>query len=216
MAIRSRAFALLVILLPLLAGCASTSLQSAWYDSTYDGQPFKRILVVGVTGGLTDRLVFDDMFAQMLNSAGVQGIPGYRFIDNAPSATEAELTAGVAQSGADGLLLVRLLGVDTRAQVQTTMVPGMYAAPFGGPFGYPMGMPGFFGSWGSVWYAAPDVLLYQVANVEATLFDGKTHRPIWSATTKTVNPTSVAAETPGYAKLVIGQLSARGLLANSK
>jgi len=36
------------------------------------------------------------------------------------------------------------------------------------------------------------------------------------ATTETVNPTSVASETPGFAKLIIGQLASRGLLPPGK
>jgi len=196
----------------LLASCASTTLQSAWFDSSYNGPPFKRIIVVGVTGSFTDRRVFDDTFAQVLNAAGVQGLPGYQFIDNAPSANEAAFNEGVTRSGADGVLLVRLLGVDTKTQVSTTMVPAMYGGPFAGLFGAPIGPYGPYGPWGPAWYAVPDYQQYQVANVEATLFDTKTHRPIWSATTQTFNPTSVAAETPGYAKLVIDQLRARGLL----
>jgi hypothetical protein len=200
---RTSTFVLLAAL--LLAGCASTSLQSAWYDSTYKGPAFKRILVVGVSGSLTARRVFDDIFAQSLNDAGVQGLPGYQFIENASSPNEANFNAGVERSGADAVLLVRLLGVDTKTQVSTTMVPAMYGSPFGGPFGP-------YGPWGPAWYAVPDVQQYQVADVEATLFDTKSHRPIWSATTQTFNPTTVAAETPGYAKLVIAQLSARGLI----
>ena len=194
----------------LLAGCASTTLQSAWYDSTFGGGPFKRILVVGVTGTFTDRRLFDDIFAQALNSAGVQGIRGFQYIDNAPSASADVFNDGVTRSGADGLLVVRLLGVDNRTNVSTTMVPAMWAAPMSGPFGNPMGSP--FGPWSPSWYMVPDVQQYQVANVEATLFDVKTRRPIWSATTQTFNPTSVAAEAPGYAKLIIAQLTARGLL----
>ena len=206
-----RRFAFVIFAGLFVAGCASTSLQSAWYDSTFTGGPFKRILVVGVTGTFTDRRVFDDTFAQSLNSAGVQGVPGYQFIENAPSASADVFNDGVTRSGADGLLVVRLLGVDNRTNVSTTMVPAMWAAPMGGPFGNPMGSP--FGPWSPSWYMVPDVQQYQVANVEATLFDVKTRRPVWSATTQTFNPTSVAAESPGYAKLIIGQLSARGLLA---
>jgi hypothetical protein len=207
-------FAFLALVALLVTGCASTTLQSAWFDSSYTGPPFKKILVVGVTGSTANRRVFDDLFARSLNDAGVQGLPGYQFIDNAPSASAEAFNAGVASSGADALLLVRLLGVDTRTQVSTTMVPAMYAAPFGGPFGGPFAGP--YGAWGPAWYAVPDVSQYQVANVEATLFETKTHRAIWSATTQTMNPSSVAAETPGFAKLVIGQLSARGLLATSR
>jgi hypothetical protein len=197
-----RNFRFLALLTLLLASCASTTLRTAWYDSSYTGGPFKRILVVGVTGAMADRRVFEDMFAQMLTGTGTQGVPGYRFIADAPGASEATFDDGVAKSGADGLLLVRLLGVDQRTQVTTTMVPALY-----GPYG---------GVWGPVWYAVPSVQQYQTANVETTLFEVKNRRPVWSATTETFNPTSVVAETPGFAKLIIGQLAARGLLPSAK
>jgi len=185
-----------------LAACASTTLRTAWFDSTYTGGPFKRILVVGVTGAIADRRVFEDMFAQMLTAAGVQGIPGYQFIPDAASASEPAFNEGVAKSDADGLLLVRLLGVDQHTQVSTIMVPATY-----GPYG---------SVWGPMWYAVPNIQQYQTANVETTLFEVKGHHPVWSATTETLNPTSVATETPGFAKLIIGQLAARSLLPPAK
>ena len=37
-----------------LAGCASTSIRSAWFDASYSGGAFRRILVVGVHGSLAD------------------------------------------------------------------------------------------------------------------------------------------------------------------
>ncbi|MEO8738846.1 MAG: hypothetical protein ABI537_03980 [Casimicrobiaceae bacterium] len=201
----------IILVTMLLAGCASTTLQSAWFDSSFKGPAFKRILVVGVTGNFTDRRVFDDIFSKMLSDAGVQGIPGYQYIDSAQSPDDAAFNAGVTRSGADAVLLVRLLGVDTRTQVTTTMVPAMGGSPFAGPFGGPFGGPAI-APWGSVWYAVPNIQQYQVANVEATLFEALSHRPVWSATTQTFSPTSVAQETSGFARLVIGQLQARGLL----
>jgi hypothetical protein len=89
------------------------------------------------------------------------------------------------------------------------MVPARSGPTFGprGPWASP---------WGPAWYTVPDILQFQVANVEATLFDARDHQPIWSATTETMNPTSVAAETPGFAKLIIAQLTARGLIAPAK
>ena len=81
----------------LLASCASTTLRTAWFDSGFTGGPFKRILVVGVTPTLTDRRVFDDMFAQALTAAGVQGIPGYQFVPDAPRVSEATFDEGVAR-----------------------------------------------------------------------------------------------------------------------
>ena len=51
------------------------------------------------------------------------------------------------------------------------------------------------------------------ATVEAKLFDVQTKALVWTATTSTLNPRTVAQETPGFADLVIGQLADRGIIA---
>src|SRR5438105_10828121 len=89
----------------LLFGCASTSLQSAWYDTSYSGGPFRKILVVGVGATLADRRVFEDIFAQQLNATGTQGIPGYQFLPDDARQNEPAWNQAVASSGCDGLLL---------------------------------------------------------------------------------------------------------------
>jgi hypothetical protein len=61
--------------------------------------------------------------------------------------------------------------------------------------------------------AVPQVSQYDIATVEARLFDVRSRRIVWSATTQTFNPTTVARETPGFAQVIIGQLTARGLIA---
>jgi len=187
-----------------LFGCASTSLQSAWYDTSYSGGPFRKILVVGVGATIADRRLFEDIFAQQLTAAGTQGIPGYQFLPDDARQNEPGWNQGVASSGCDGLLLVRVIGVDTKTQVSTMMVPGsIYFGPYGRP-------------WGPQMVAVPEVTQYDVANVETNLFDVKTKRVVWAGTTQTFNPTTVAKETPGFAKLIIGQLAARGLIAAPK
>jgi hypothetical protein len=194
-------FVLLAVVAMLLSACASTTLQSAWFDTSYKGGQFRKILVVGVGANIADRRVFEDIFSQKLTAAGTPGVPGYQFLADDARANEPGWNAGIAQSGADGLLLVRVLGVDTKTRVTTTMVPGpMYYGPYGG-------------WWGPSMVAVPDVSQYDIANVETNLFDVKTKRVVWAGTTQTYNPTTVAKETPGFADLIIGQLAARGLIA---
>jgi hypothetical protein len=187
----------------LLAGCASTTLRSAWFDPTYNGGPFKRILVVGVGGSTADRRVFEDIFAQRLTAAGVQGVPGYQSLPESARQNEPSWNEGIARSGADGLLLVKVLRVDQKTRVSTMMVPGPLLGPYGG-------------WWGPSWYAVPEVQQYETAIVETDLFEVGTKRLIWSATTETFNPTTVARETPGFADLIIGQLAARGLIPGGR
>ena len=184
-----------------LAACQTTSIKSAWFDPGYTGGPMKKIVVVGVGGNVVNRRVFEDVFAQKLRAAGVEGIPGYTVIQDDARAAEAPFAAAVEKSGAQGALMVRLLGVDTKTQVYTTMVSGGFGwGPYGGMYG-----PG--------WYPVTEVNQYDIATVEASLYDVRTRRLVWAATTETVNPTSVERETPGYADLVIGQLAARGAIA---
>jgi hypothetical protein len=192
-----------------LSGCQSTSIQSAWFDPAYTGGPMKKIDVVGVGSNVSDRRVFEDIFAQKLSAAGVEGVPGYTVMPDNARIAEAPFSSAIERSGAQGLLLVRLLGVDTRTQVSTTVVP---AGPGWGP-GYGPGYGPYGGFYGPAWMPVTQVSQYDVASVEVSLYDVKTRRLIWSATTQTMNPQSVAQETPGFADLIIKQLAARGLIA---
>jgi len=199
-----RSLPLLLLATMLLAACASTTLRNAWFDPGYSGGPFRRILVVGVGNNVADRRVFEDIFAQQLSATGAQGIPGWQFLPDDARRNDPDWNAGVAASGADGLLVVRILGVDTKTRVSTMMVPGggMYIGPYGG--------------WWGPMVAIPDVSQYDIANVETTLFDVRTHRVVWAGTTETFNPTTVRQETPGFAALILGQLTARGLIGASR
>jgi len=191
----------LLALAALVSGCQSTSIRSAWFDTDFAGPPMRRIIVVGIVNNVTDARVFEDTFAEKLRAAGIDGIPGYTVILDDARATDAAFAAAVVASGAQGLLLVRLLGVDTRTQVSTTMVPGGVhwgQAPWGGPT--------------RTMVPVQQVRQYDLATVEAKLFDVQTKALVWAATTSTLNPRSVAAETPTFADLVIGQLAERGII----
>jgi hypothetical protein len=54
---------------------------------------------------------------------------------------------------------------------------------------------------------------YELAAVETKLFDVKSHDLVWAATTHTFNPRGVAQEIPGFATLMIGELTQRGIIA---
>ena len=128
-----------------------------------------------------------------LQAAGVQAVPAWQSFRDEGQASEAAMDAAVAQSGADAVMMTRLLGVDTRVNVSPMMVPGpMYGPGFGPGFAG----PGWWGGYAG-WYAVPQVTQYQIATAETTVFDVKTHRIVWSTTSQTFNPTSVQQEAPG-------------------
>lgn len=193
-------FLTIVTAAAVLAACQTTSFRSAWFDTSYGGGVLKKVVVIASDGTTSDSRVFEDIFVQRLNAAGVIGVPGYSTIPPGARGSEGPFAAAVAATGADGVLMIRLLRVDTRTQVSTVMVPG----PMWGPWG------GFYG--GPGWTPATNVSQFDVATVESNLYDARTKRLIWAATTETINPAAIAREAPNFADLLIAQFRAHGLV----
>jgi hypothetical protein len=186
----------------LVAGCASTTLQSTWMDPGYKGGSFKRIFVIGLSArDVTARRVLEDVLVAKLEAGGAEAVPAWQFLANEGPADEGALASAVAASAADGMLMVRLLGVDTQTTVWTTVMPG----PGFGWYGFYSG-----------WYAYPQVTQTQIAVVETTLFDIRTKRIVWSATSETINPSSVQKDAPGFADVIMASLRNAGFLPASR
>ena len=130
-----------LLLVALVSGCQTTSIRSAWFDTDFAGPPFRKVIVVGNIDTVTDARLFEDAFVARLRAAGVEAVAGHGAIPDVERAPDLVFEAAVVNSGAQGLLLVRLLGVDVRTQVSTTMVPS--------------GMNWGRGPWGSSWAGQP-------------------------------------------------------------
>jgi hypothetical protein len=204
-----RTLLLVVALGLLLAGCQSTTLRSIWYDDTFKGGPIQRILVVGVADTTGNQRIFEEGFAQELNAVGIQGLPSFQYIENPATTTEVAFDAGISKSAASAILVVRLLGIDTRTQVTSTRVRSRSGSALGPGGSWSRG-------WGPGWYSVPDVRQFRVAVIEATLYDNATHEPLWTATTETIRPTDMAGQTPGFARQVIRDLTARGFISPTR
>lgn len=200
--------------IPFLAACQTTSIQSAWYDTSYKGGPFRRIVVIASDGTTSDSRVFEDTFVQKLRATGIEAVPGYTTVPADARRAEGPFAAAVKATGADGVIIVRLLRVDTHTQVSTVMMPGPMVGPWGGFYGPGFYGPGFYGGglYAGGFYPVPDVTQYQVASVETNVYSVPTKTLVWAATTQTVDPGTVAKEAPNYADIIIGQLQQRGLV----
>ena len=201
-----------IALAALVSGCESTTIRSAWFDTEFTGPPMRKIVVLGGGISSTESRVFEDQFVEKLRAAGVDAVAGHTLgLDDDKLGNDA-FVAAVNNTGAQGLLLVRLLGVDTRTQVTTTMVHG----------GMGWGRGHWGGPWGGPWAAGgtsmrtmipvQQVSQYDVAAVETKLFQVQTRQVVWAATTSTHNPGTVMRETPAFADLVIGQLASRNII----
>lgn len=187
-----------------LGGCASTTIRDAWSDPAFRGGPFRNVLVLGVSGDLAERRIFEDVMTARLRATGVNAMPAYRYLPDSAKVDEPTLDRAVRTSGADALVMSRIRSIDRKTSVSTVMVPS--------PLGY-----GGFGWYGlySGWYPVQEVRQYDIAVVETSVFDAQSKRVVWAGVTETFQPTSIAHDAPGFADVIVKAMRARGLLPGS-
>jgi hypothetical protein len=194
--------ALAALLMLLVAACASTKLINSWRDSRYNGPPLTKILVIGVTKQSGIRRTFEDVFTQHLAANGVTAIPSYTLIPEDGEVSRERLGEALEQSGADAVLITRLVKVDRQMQYY----PGTYIGP---PY------LGFYGFYSSAWmgfYDPPQAYTYDVVTSETTLFQAKGNRLLWSGTSETFSPQDVRKDTEQFAAMITKALAQQGLI----
>ncbi|MDM0043612.1 hypothetical protein QTH91_03880 [Variovorax dokdonensis] len=182
-----------------LAACASFSLTNVWRSPDFKGPPVAKVLVVGVSSNETSRRIFEDGFAKALQASGVAAATSYGLLQESGKVSKERLQAAIRQSGAEGVLITRLVRVDKQVDV---MAPPM-----------PMGFRGgYYGWYGSAWAAPAMVDTYNVVSFETTLWDEKRESVIWSGTTEAIESSNVAKASADMAKVLIERMKKDGVI----
>jgi hypothetical protein len=191
----------------LLTACASTTLTNAWKDPAYTGGGFRKLLVVGATDSPTNRRIFEEAFSRALRATGVEAVPSYTLIaQDGKKIDEAVLKAVVRQQGLDGVVMTRLVRIDT----QTVYTPGYY---WGVPaLAYRNSLYGYYDTAWSPYAMPAEIREYPSVVLETTLWNAADEKLVWTATTSTFAPVDVQSATTDFSKVVIGELKARKLL----
>lgn len=189
-------FALLLSVVTLIVGCASTNTPSTWRSPSYNGPAFKKLMVIGLSSrSLNDQQGFENVVVSSLQASGAKAVPGWQYIATDHTPDQATIRAAVAQAGADAVLLVRISGFTTQSNfggvnIVTPVGPDMYAG----------------------WYE-PAIIDTQVATIYTTLFDVRSAQPVWTFTAPTYDSRSLQKDAPQFASDVTGMLQSSGLLA---
>ena len=172
----------------LIASCASTTLVNQWRASDYRGGPFGNILVIGISDQEGIRRTFEDMLADKLRERGVDATPGHRQLPRTGKAAEQTLQAVLGE-------------VDRKRPGYIGMWPS----------------PGFYGYYASAWayYEPPRMEQYKIVTLETNLWDMRTKSLVWSGTTRIFQPGEVHKEVVELARVIIGALEQKGLIASA-
>lgn len=194
------------VMLAALCGCATTELTNTWKDPQYAGGAVKKVMVVGISTQAGVRRTFEDTFAEILKTNGVEVVPSHTLVPQDGPMPEDRLRAAVVQSGADAVLITRMVERETEILITP-------AAPMPAPAG--LRRYGYSGYYSSAWYGYYEpstVRQYGYLIAETTLFTGDNPEPVWTGTTRTMESKDIRGATEGFAKPVIAALKKEGLI----
>ncbi|RIL04754.1 MAG: hypothetical protein DCC71_12960 [Proteobacteria bacterium] len=172
MATRALRRSALVLLAALALGCSSTRIVATWSDPESAPVQFRKVVGVALSGDTTLRRIAEDEFVRVVGPA--LAIAGYRVLPDEEMRDRERAQARVEAAGADGAVVYRLAGVETRER----WVP---PTTYGHAWGY----------WG---WAAP--MVYEpgylttdrYVQIETTVYDVASARLVWAARSETLNP----------------------------
>ena len=158
----------------LLSGsCTTTKFNSVWKDTSYEGY-IKSVMVVGVAERADVRKFFEREFAKQFKECGVDAIASVDEVTSEKEFTEDAILAAAREQETDMILVTHIL---SRGETTSYHLPE-HATAFNTYYHW-----AYAYVHGPLYYAqgAQSVLL------ATNLYETKTEKLIWSATTKTVD-----------------------------
>ncbi len=193
----------------LLAGCASSKLVDIWSDSSTQPPSLNKMLVISVGKNPVKRRIWEDAFCVELEKHNIAATQSYRsFPDSVPDT--AQVMEIVRTDGFDGVLVTRWLPPEMHTHYMQGEVTKDYDQR------YDRGNDGFITYYRFIQHAGTidsQKVNLRVIDVWATKDAGLL---IWSATSKTPEPNSMEEVRPEIVKLVMSELTDRGIIASEK
>jgi hypothetical protein len=193
---------LLAVVLASLAGCSQNQLVRSWQAPNMPAPRFPSVLVLAAVSDEFAGRIYEDAFVKYAQADGVNAIPGWSMMKEGAFVTKEQLEAAAARSGAASVLISKVVHVD----VQTDYNYAYGAAAYS---------PGYYGYYnaGFMTYVPTGGDTSVEVTVQTNLFDVQTQAVVWSGITKSYPTTRMSDQSPSLAKMVLGILVQKQILA---
>ncbi|ARN22205.1 hypothetical protein [Piscinibacter gummiphilus] len=186
----------------LLTACATYSLTNVWRDPGFQGPPLRKVLVLAMSGSDANRRIFEDGVAQALRAAGTEATPAYTLLADSGHIPPEKIKAALSRSGAEAVLITRLLKVDRQVNVSPA-----------GPAPMMYGRGGFYGWYGGAWGGVPATIdTYNVLTLETTLWDMRADKALWTATSEGTEVRDMNKATADLSKALVERMKQDGVI----
>ena len=201
---------LMLIAALFISACGSTTTITSSYKAPgVTTVAYKKIFISALVATVSVRQTIENGIAQFLATKGITSVkstdifpPDFHSSGNDKS--KDSVLARIHATNCDGILTIALLNKETEmSYVQGTAYAGGPYRTFGGYYGYG------YGSFYSPGYYQED----KIYSIQTNLYDAKNENLIWSAQSKTVNPSSLDDFLQGYEKAIAEQVVKDGVMA---
>ena len=177
----------------------SSSLTQRWSDESYQGSPGQKMMVIALTPAERNMLIWEGAFSSALTKAGVQPIPGSKFIPHGKEVQDDALKQTIRESGVNLVAVTRLLAVDKEQEY----VPGTsYYTPAPGYYG----MYGYYHS-SYAFVSSPGYIQENtIVKLETNVYDVGTEKLVWSGVSETLNPETAQDVANSVAYLLVDDM----------
>jgi hypothetical protein len=186
---------LAIAALATLAACTTSQMVGQKANPDYVGKPLKSVMVVAVTADDIARRTYEDRVVALLAKRGIKGIPGYSAVGKRGKVEEAELREAIARSGAEGVMITRVIRVD-RSKTEVSGAEVAVGHGWGGFYGY------YSGVWTTVSLPPQTVTGPQWTVSETRLFDARNGALAWTGIVDTRESDDFSAALTQYIQVI--------------
>lgn len=203
------------LLVSVLSGCATTRVTETWVDPAFHG-PLKKIVVFVVYDDETVRRFAEDQAVAHMPPS-TQAVASYTMFPKLESSQREQIRARLLAGGFDGALVTRLVDVE---HGETYVPPHSYfmpTNPITGAQPYYYSFDNYYGFVQGQVYTTRGYLREDVtAEIESIMYTLADSRPVWSATSETINPRSPERVAHRLAELIAKDLRSHGIVGEGR
>ncbi len=190
------------VLLLLLFSCTTTKLKSVWKDTAYDGY-INSIMVVALAERYEVRKFFEREFVKQFKALGVEAIASADAIPEEKEVNADIIIAEALKRGTEMIMVTHLVSFDDKSVVSSGSSASIFHTDYRNVSIYVL----------STGYYAPGIQRTQGVTLTTKLYETKTEKLVWSATSKTLEPDlSEYNIVKSLSKVIIKSLSDNTLL----
>ena len=165
------------VLLLLLFSCTTTKLKSVWKDNAYN-QYANNVMVVGVAARHEIRIFFEKEFVKQFKAVGVEAITSVEAIPSEDELKASVILAEARKRGVDMIMVTHVVSFDDKSVDSSSSSASIFHTDYRNVSIYILNSG----------YYAQGIKRTQGVTLTTKLYETKTEKLIWSATSKTLEP----------------------------